>query len=77
MIASPHVGDNSHLAAIKGQALTQQSAPGSLEDGGIDIGMHQHIACAAWATAIAIINLSAIDVDAIGVGHANPELVGS
>jgi hypothetical protein len=38
--------------------------------------MHQDIACTAGAAAIAIVNLTAIDIHAIGVGHANPQMVG-
>ena len=38
--------------------------------------MHQDIASAAGAAAIAIVNLPSIDVNTIGVGHANPQMVG-
>ena len=72
MIASTHVGDNGHLASVKGKPFTQQTASGSFEDGCIHIGVHQHIARTARPAAVAIVNLTAIDVDTIGVGHANP-----
>ena len=76
MVACTHIGHNSYLATIEGQAFTQQTAPGRFKYCGIDIGVHQHIARAARATAIAIVNLTAVDVDAIGVGHSNPKVVG-
>ena len=77
MVARTHVGHNGDLATIEGQAFSQQTTSRSFKHGGIDIGVHQHIARAARAAAIAIVNLTAVDVDAIGVGHANPEVIGS
>ena len=75
MIARAHVGDNGHLAAIESQALAQQAASSCFKNSCIDIGVHQDIAGAAGAAAIAIVNLTTIDVHTIGVGHANSQMV--
>ena len=53
VVACAQVGDHGHLAAVKGQALAQQAAAGGLEHGGVHIGVHQHVAGAARAAAVA------------------------
>ena len=39
--------------------------------GRFNIGVHQHISCAAWPAAIAAIDLLAINVYPVGIGHAD------
>ena len=76
MIARTHVGDDGHLATVKGKSFTQQAAPGCFKYSSIHIGVHQDISGTARAAAIAIVNLTTVDVDTIGVGHAHAPLMG-
>ena len=76
MIARADVGDNGNLATIKSQSFAQEATSGSFKHSCIDIWVHQNIARTARAAAIAIVNLSAIDIHTVGVGHAHAQLVG-
>ncbi len=73
VVAFAHVGDHGHVAAIEGQALAQQAAARGLEHGGVHVGMHQYIAGAARAAAVAGIDALALDVDTVGAGHADAQ----
>ena len=73
VVTRTQVGHHGHLAAVKGQAFAQQATPGGLEHGGVHVGVHQDIAGAARAAAVARIGLAAIDIHAIGVGHAHAQ----
>ena len=75
MVARAHVGDDGHLAPVKGQAFAKQTATCCFKNSSVDIRVHQYIARTARTTAIAIVNLTAIDVHTIGVGHAHTQIV--
>jgi hypothetical protein len=60
-------------AAVEAQALAQDAAARGLEHGRIDVGMGQHVARAARAAAVAAVDLTALHVGAVGVGHAHAQ----
>jgi hypothetical protein len=76
VVAGADVGDHGDFAAVEAQAFAQHAAAGGLEHGGVDVGVHQHVARAARAAAVAAVDLPAVDVDAVGVGHAGAQAVG-
>ena len=76
MVTRADVGNDGNLATIKGQPFAQQAASCCFKDGCIDIGVHEYIARTARATAIAIVNLTAVDIHTVGVGHAHAQFIG-
>ena len=76
MITRADVGDDGNLATIECQSFAQQATSGRFKNSSIDIGVHQNIAGTAWATAITIVNLTAVDIHTVGVGHAHAQLIG-
>lgn len=73
MVAFAHIGDHGHLTAVKAQTFTQDAAARALQNGGIHLGVGQHIACTLGTRAVAAIDLAAIHIDAIGIGHAHAQ----
>ena len=76
VVAAADVGNHRHRAAVKAQALTQHAAPGDFKHRRVHVGVHQHIAGAFRSAAVPAVGLTAIDVDTVGVGHADPPAVG-
>ena len=77
VVTSAEVGHHGHLAAVVTQTFAQDPAACGFKNGGVDIRVHQHIACTLGAAAIATVNLAAIDIDAVGQGHAHAQAAGS
>ena len=77
VVAAANVGDHRHLAAVKAQAFAQHAATRDFKHRRIDIRVHQHIARAFWPAAVAAVGLPAIDIHAVGVGHAGAQALGS
>ena len=73
VVAAAQVGDDGDIALVECQAFAQQAAARGFQHGGIHVGVRQHIARAARAGAIAGVDLAAIDVHAVGVGHAHAQ----
>ena len=71
MIAFTNIGNHSYVTAIKSQAFAQNTAAGSFQNGGVDIGVHEYIARTLGTAAVARINAPTFDINAIGGGHAN------
>src|SRR5699024_8854015 len=59
--------------AVERQAFSQQAAARGFEHRRVDVRVHQHIARAARAAAVAAVDAAAFDVDAVGVGHAGAQ----
>ena len=76
VVAFANVGDHRHGAAVKPQAFAQDAATRGFEYCCIHLGVQQHIARAFGATAVAAVDLAAVDVHAIGIGHAYPQALG-
>ena len=73
MVARADVGHHRHLAAVEGQAFAQQAAARRFEHGGVDVGVHQHIAGASRAAAVAAVDGAPFDIDAVGIRHAGAQ----
>ena len=73
VIAHADVGDHSDIAAIETQAFSQDSAASRFKNRCINVWVHQHIASASWAAAIAGVNALVANVDTVGVCHADGE----
>jgi hypothetical protein len=71
VVTHTNVGDDCNLATVKCQTFAQHATARSLQNSGIYIRMGKNVTRAAWAAAITAVGLSAVDIHAIGVGHAN------
>ena len=76
VVAGTHVGHHRHAALVKTQALAQHAAACGFEHGGVHIGVHQHVSRALRAGTITAVDLSAIHIHTIGVGHAHAQAAG-
>ena len=76
VVARADVGHHRDLAAVERQAFAQQAAARRFEHGGVDVRVHQHVARAARAAAVAAVDAASFDVDAVGVGHAGAQAAG-
>ena len=76
VITATDVGHNGHLAAVKAQTFTEYAAARHFKNASIHIRMHQHVARAFRAAAVAAVRLPAVDPDAVGVGHAAAQAAG-
>ena len=68
-------GDVRHdrdVVAVVAQALTQDPAPGDLEDGGVDGRVLENHLGRLRARHVALLNQPAVDHDAVGRGHPDP-----
>ena len=63
------------MAAVKGQAFAQDATASGFQNSRVDIGVHQHTAGAARAAAVAGVELQAIHIHAVGVGHAYAQAI--
>ena len=73
MVAAADVGDDGDFAAVKAQPFAQHAAPGDFKHRRVHVWVHQHVAGAFRAAAIAAVGLAAIDIHAVGVGHAGAQ----
>ena len=71
MVALADVGDYRDVAAVEAETLAQYAATGGFEHGSVDIRMHQHIASAFRTAAVTGIDALALNVNAVGAGHAD------
>ena len=55
----------------KPKPVAEDAAAGRLEHGRFDVRVHQHVAGALRAAAIAAVDAAVVDVDAVGAGHAH------
>ena len=76
VVPAADVGDHGYRAAVEAQAFTQHAAPGDFKHRRVHVRVHQHIARAFRAAAVAAVGLPTVDVDTVGVGHANAPAVG-
>ena len=73
VIAFADVGDHGHVAAVESEAFAEDSAAGGFKHGGIDRRVQQHGGGALRPAAIAPVDPPAVDEDAVGAGHADPQ----
>ena len=71
MITRADIGDDRHLAAVKGQTFAENAAARGFKHCGVDVGMHQDAARAARTAAITAVNLNPVDINTVGQGHAH------
>ena len=77
VVALADVGDDGDVAAVEAEALAQHAAARGFEHGRVDVRVHQDVARALRAAAIAGVDALALDVDAVGAGHADAVAVAS
>ena len=75
VVAKADIGDHCDIAHVKAEAFAQHAATGGFENGGINVGVEQHIPGALRAGAVTAIGALAVDVDAIGAGHADAHAI--
>jgi hypothetical protein len=75
VVAEADVGDHGDIAHVEAEAFAQHAATGGFEDGGVDVGVQQHVAGALRAGAVTGVDAPAFDVDAVGAGHADAQAV--
>src|SRR6185312_10647983 len=73
VVPGADVRHHGHLAAVEAKSLAQHAAARGFKYGSIHVGVHQHAASAFWATAVTAVDLLAVHVHAIGVGHAHAQ----
>ena len=64
------VGDHADLAAVVGQALAQDHAAVVLDDGGVDVAVHQDARARGEVGAVALLHQAAVQVQALAAGQA-------
>ena len=71
VIAFADIRDNRDVAAIEPETRAKNPAACRFEHGEIDAGVHQDVLSAGRTAAIASVDASILDVDAIGASHAD------
>ena len=70
MVGVVDVGDHADLAAVVGQALAQDHAAVVLDDGGVDVAVHQDARARGEVGAVALLHQAAVQVQALAAGQA-------
>ena len=73
VVAAADVGYHGYVTAVKGQTFAQHTTPCGFQYCCIDIRVQQHTAGAFGSAAVTGVDGVAIDIDAVGIGHAHTQ----